>query len=92
MESFYSVTLCFLDSKKWSVIFLLVFTGGLLFSQGIPETTLPYGEIGLDRIKPVRFSTLDNQKLLKEELEKRKNGSNPSFAVTRNTSLRPSSE
>lgn len=92
MGNFYSVTLCFLDFKKWSVIFLLIFTGGLLFSQGIPKNTLPIGKIGLERIKPVRFSKLDNQKLLNEELEKRKKGSNPSFAVTRTTNLRPSEE
>jgi len=92
MESFYSVTLCFLDSKKWNVTFLLFFTGSLLFSQEIPQNTLPLGIKGLDKIKPVRFSKLDNQKLLKEELEKRKNGSNPSFAVSRSTNLKPSSE
>ena len=92
MESFYSVTLCFLDSKRWNVTFLLFFTGSLLFSQEIPQNTLPLGIRDLDKIKPVRFSKLDNQKLLKEELEKRKNGSNPSFAVSRSTNLKPSSE
>jgi hypothetical protein len=89
MESFYSVMLCFSGFKKWSVFFLLAFTGGFLFAQGIPEDTLPFGHLDPEGIKPVRFSKLDNQKLLREELEKRKNGSIPAFAISRNTQLSP---
>jgi hypothetical protein len=92
MGNFYSVTPYFLDSKKWCLFFLFVFWGDLLLSQRIPDKLLPMGKTGIEEVKPFRLSRLDNQKLLKEELEKRKNGVNPSFAVTRTTKIRPSSE
>lgn len=90
MGNFYSVMLCFLGSKKWGFLFLAVFSGGLLLAQKLPEKTVPLGKLALETIKPVRFPKVDNQKLLAEEVEKRKKGLNPSFAITRNTSLKPS--
>jgi len=90
MGNFYSVTLCFLGSKKWGFLFAAVFSGGLLLAQKLPEKTMPLGKLALKTVKPVRFPKVDNQKLLAEELEKRKKGLNPSFAITRNTSLKPS--
>jgi hypothetical protein len=92
MGNFYSVTLYFLDSKKWCFFFLFVFWGDLLFSQRIPGIAMPMGKMGIEELKPFRFSRLDNQKLLKEEVEKRKNGLNPSFAVPRNTKINPATE